>query len=299
MIDFCDLTLGGETTRDMHVFDAADKTFKYYGFVNGNPWNTSVQYKTNTVDRDTFGVKTGFEVTYHIKIEPNTAISDLKAVVERPNLWSVFVNGEKVTPIAGKWWLDRTFGVFAIGKALKTGDNNITLKASPMTIHSEIEPVYVLGNFSVEPASKGWVISTSKHEFTTGSWRRQGMPFYWQGIKYAKEYSIEKPANVYQVKLGDWKGTVAEVSVNGESAGIIGFAPYVLDISKFIKTGKNKVEVTIIGSLRNLLGPHHRNPAPGLASPWNWRFVPKYPSGNDYLMLDYGLMNDFELVEGN
>ena len=42
MIDFCDLELGGEITKDLNNFYAADKVFKYYGFNNGNPWNTSV-----------------------------------------------------------------------------------------------------------------------------------------------------------------------------------------------------------------------------------------------------------------
>ena len=69
MIDFCDLELGGEITKDLNNFYAADKVFRYYGFNNGNPWNTSVQFRTNTVDRDTFGVNTGFTATYHFTVK--------------------------------------------------------------------------------------------------------------------------------------------------------------------------------------------------------------------------------------
>ncbi len=57
-IEFCDLLLGEELTKDLHTYYAADKVFKNYGFKNGNPWNTSVQFKTKTVDRDTFGTNT-------------------------------------------------------------------------------------------------------------------------------------------------------------------------------------------------------------------------------------------------
>ena len=69
MIDFCDVEVGNEKIKDLNTYDAADKVFKYYGFKNGNPWNTSVQFKTNTVDRDTFGVNTGFTATYHFVIK--------------------------------------------------------------------------------------------------------------------------------------------------------------------------------------------------------------------------------------
>ena len=132
--------------------------FKYYGFKNGNPWNTSVQFKTNIVDRDTFGINTGFTATYHFTIKGKFDAASMKAVVERTGLWKVSVNGTEVKPEAGKWWLDRSFSVFSIGTLVRTGDNTITLKASPMKIHAEIEPVYILGDFSVKPAEKGLTI---------------------------------------------------------------------------------------------------------------------------------------------
>ncbi len=33
--------------------------------------------------------------------------------------------------------------------------------------------------------------------------------------------------------------------------------PFTLDISKWLKKGKNKIEITAVNNLRNLLGPHH------------------------------------------
>ena len=32
LIDFCDLELDGEITKDLNIFDAADKVFRHYGF---------------------------------------------------------------------------------------------------------------------------------------------------------------------------------------------------------------------------------------------------------------------------
>jgi alpha-L-rhamnosidase len=297
-VEFCDLLLGDELTKDLHTFNAADKVYKYYGFKNGNPWNTSVQFKTRTIDRDKFDANTGFTATYHFNIKGNVDLTGMKAVVERTYLWSVLVNGKEVKAEEGRWWLDRELGVFSIEKLVKKGDNTLTLKVSPMKIHAEIEPVYILGNFSVKPAEKGWTIEPSVNKLTTGSWKDQGMPFYSWGVEYEKEYNIDNPEGKYMVNLNAWKGTISEVTVNGQAAGVIAFPPYQNDITKFIKQGENKIEIKVIGSLKNLLGPHFNNPAPGLVGPWHFRNVKSYPSGKDYQMLDYGLMEEFDVLKG-
>jgi hypothetical protein len=298
MIDFCDLSVGNESIKELHIFDAADKVFKYYGFKNGNPWNTSVQYKTNIVDRDTFGVNTGFTATYHFNVKGRFNYSKIKAVVERPGLWKVMVNGTEVKPENGSWWLDRSFGVFNIGSLVKKGDNTISLIVSPMKIHAEIEPVYITGDFSVKSADKGWYIDSPASVLKPGSWKEQGLPFYSWSVTYSKEYNIDKPDGRWEVSLGNWKGTVAEVSVNGQAAITVAFPPYSADISGLLKPGVNTIDVKVTGSLRNLLGPHHKNARLGFVTPWSWRYVKGYPAGKDYQILDYGLMEDFTLYKG-
>lgn len=297
-IEFCDIQVGGELTEDLNTYNAADKVYKYYGFKNGNPWNTSVQFKTRTVDRDTFDINTGFTATYHFNVKGTFDYSSFKAVVERPHLWTVSVNGKEVKAEVGKWWLDRAFGVFNIRSLVKKGDNTISLKVLPMKIHAEIEPVYIVGDFSVKPAEKGWSVEAPVKLLAPGSWKEQGMPFYSWGVTYSKEFTIEKSEGNYSVSLNNWKGTIAEVTVNGKSATVIAFPPYRTDVTGLIKPGLNKVEVKVLGSLKNLLGPHFNNPAPGFVSPWLWRNVKSYPAGNDYQMLDYGLLDDFILYNG-
>ena len=295
-IDFCDLQLNTEIFRDLHVYDAADKAYKHHGFNDGNPWNTAVQYKEDIVRRDTFTTG-GFKAVYRFTVVGDFDMSDMQAAVERPYLYKVTINGKEVKPEAGKWFLDRDIGVFAIGSAVKKGVNELAIELSPMKVHAEIEPAYILGNFTVQPADKGFTIHPPAETFTAGSWKAQGRPFYNGVVTYAKTFDIANPEHRYQVHLGDWKGTVAAVSVNGQQAGIIGFEPYRLDVSKFIKQGVNTVEVKIVGSNKNLLGPFHNNPAPGMVSPWHFRNVKTYPAGCAYHQLDYGLMNDFDLKE--
>lgn len=93
-------------------------------------------------------------------------------------------------------------------------------------------------------------------------------------------------------------GTVAEVKVNGQSAGIIGWAPYQLDVTRFIKNGENEIEVLVFGSLKNVLGPHHGKFKPGLIGSWLWRTAPEHtPPGSQYNLIGYGLFEEFRLIE--
>jgi hypothetical protein len=297
MIDFCDLNLGGSTLKDLHQFTASDTVFKHHGFNDGNPWNHSVQYRDEIIARDTFPTGTGFIAYYHFTIDPGVDLSNLKAVVERPENWSVTVNGKLVERVDKEWWLDKSFAVYNIEKQVQAGANTLELVADPMKVHAEIEPVYILGDFSVVPEERGWKISPKK-KLTFGNWADLGMPLYGHEVSYSKTFTAGEDKS-YFVKLGEWKGTTAVVRVNDREAKILVHPPYNVDISKYVVEGENEVEIRIVGSLKNTLGPHHNNPKPGLVSPWQWRYINRYPSGSEYDLYEYGLMEDFEIVEIN
>ncbi|MEE3390880.1 MAG: glycosyl hydrolase [Candidatus Cryptobacteroides sp.] len=293
-VDFCDLTVKGKAYKNLYFASAADIAFKEHGFANGNPWNTSVQYKRNILDRDTFS-DGGFKVTYRFTINEDFDYSGFKLVSEKPEIFSVSVNGNPVKPADGEWWLDRSFGVYHIGNVVHKGINVVGVSVSPMSVFAEIEPIYILGDFSVSPEKLGWSISAPVGNMGLGSWKTQGQPFYSWDVSYVKEYVIDDLTRPYSISLNKWNGTVAEVFVNGEKAGSIGFDPFRLDISKFLKKGVNEIDVRVVGSHANLLGPFYSTSTHGLASPWHWKNVKNDIPGNDYRMYDYGLMEDYDL----
>jgi hypothetical protein len=72
---------------------------------------------------------------------------------------------------------------------------------------------------------------------------------------------LEAPASGERIVLelpGIDAAALARVLVNGSEAGVIMWAPYEIDVTSFVKTGENQIEVEFISTLRNLLGPHHR-----------------------------------------
>ncbi len=187
---------------------------------------------------------------------------------------------------------------FDISDHIIEGENDITLVAPRMDIHAELEPIYLTGNFGVAESQRGWVL-TELPELKFGSWKDQLRPFYSGSVQYQKIFNLDDSDNRrYRVKLNAWQGTVAEIKVNNKKAGIIGWQPYELDITESLNSGENKVEVIVTGSLKNLLGPHHKNPTKGFVTPWSFfRADQNQPPGNAYNLLDYGLMEDFDILQ--
>lgn len=299
MLDFCNLTLNKKTYADINYYDAAMEVYRQHGIERGNPWTVAVQFKSTLVDADTFSAGSGFEVEYPFIVEKGVddeKVNGLKLVVELPHLYQVFVNGNEVKRIPGEWWLSRENGVFDIGENVKHGQNSIKLICRPMSIYAEIEPVFLLGDFAVKQADKGFIISNPQ-VLTIGSWKNIGLPTYTDGVEYTRIYDIDHKSNECFVQLGKWSGTVAEVSVNGKKAGLIYTQPYQLDIADFIVEGKNTISVMVIGSLKNILGPFHQEQTKGLVTPWSWKYPPKQQSaGYDYALIDYGFFEEFEVL---
>ena len=112
---------------------------------------------------------------------------------------------------------------------------------------------------------------------------------------YTKLYQVDNPDQDFFVQLGRWNGTVAQVWVNGQKAGIIAWQPYRLNVSPWIKSGCNRVEVRVIGSNDNLYGPHYA-PLTGLMGPGSWNGVGSQLPGDQYRLSSYGLDEDFFLM---
>jgi hypothetical protein len=299
-VDYLDMETKSFKSEDMYFMTAMYKLFEISGLKTGNPWQHKIQYKQRYLEMDNFTSESWFKARYHFTIDASVtddALKSMQAVIERPDQWSVKLNGKEMTPASDKWWLDRYFPVYEIGALIKKGENIIELSAPKMTVFSELMPVYILGDFNLENAAKGFLIKPATNP-GLHSWKEKGLPFYGDKVSYSKTFTVVEPSGEFQVQLGPWKGAVAEVWVNGKNAGNIGWAPYQLDVSRFIQKGENLVEVRISGSLKNTLGYHHVVQSGWIDSPFSWNQGPvKQPSGSEYQFLDYGLFKEFSLMK--
>jgi hypothetical protein len=130
-------------------------------------------------------------------------------------------------------------------------------------------------------------------------WNAQGHPFYSAGVAYRQSFELAGLSGGYRVRLPEWYGSVARVDVNGRRAGYIVSAPWECDVTPLLKRGANSIEVVVIGTLKNTLGPHHGNHAPGSAWPSMFQHGPGDgpPPGRSYSTIGYGLFAPFLLEQ--
>ncbi len=301
MVNYLDLKTAKSDKKDIYFMNALIGLFNENGVAMGNPWQHKIQYKKTYLELDAqFKAESGFEASYHFNINPNLnaeAMKSIRAVVERPELWTVSVNGKEVSKTEGSYWIDKSFPEFAVGPYLKPGKNTLTLKAPRMHVLAEVMPVYFIGDFLVKPAKQGFEIADGTIN-ALGSWREAGLPFYSQKVAYSQTYKVTKAdGTAFKVKLNKWNGSVAEVLVNGQQAGLIAWQPNEMDVTSLLKDGDNEITVKVVGSLKNTFGYFFKEADKWIYGPHEWNYAPgKAPDASGYFLMDYGMMEPFELV---
>jgi len=294
-LDYVDVTAGNQMKKNTYFYKASQLVWQQNG-MEGNPWDNAVQFRDELITKK-FGADSGFEATYRFTID-GPVPKRLEVAIERADLYTISCNGISVSAKEGSWWLDKSFGKIDISSAAKEGNNTVTIKASPMTIYHELEAAYVLGDFALKEVDSGFVIVPEAGP-TPGRWDEQGHPFYAEGISYAQSFDVAEPAGRYCVQLADWYGSVAEVVVNGKPAGYIYHQPWECNVTDLITAGLNTIEITVIGTLKNTLGPHHSDAPLGSAWPGMFKQAPEAgpPPGNNYQTIGYGLFKPFTLYK--
>ena len=302
MINYLDLKSEKLDVQDSYFMGAVNDLFHANGVDLGNPWQHKIQFKKNYLKLDSMFTKDSwFEVSYHFQVHSNLshqAKSAMRAVVERPELWQVYVNGNLVEEMENGYWIEKSFPVFEIGDFVTSGNNTVTLKAPRMNILAEVMPIYIMGDFLVKPCDSGFEICQGKIE-KMGAWSEAGLPFYSQTVAYKQTFGIDKNSNAnYIIRLNEWKGTVAEVWVNGKSAGVIAWEPEELDVTPLLTHGENEVVVKVTGSLKNTFGFFYKKKEGWIFGPFTWNEAPEgIPLASDYFLDEYGLFEPFDLIQ--
>ena len=128
----------------------------------------------------------------------------------------------------------------------------------------EIEPVYLVGDFSVETNGE-WTeleknaerykgkfeISLPKRTINLADIHKQGYPFFCGELKLEGEIDIPNENSVLMLSTCGINAVRLEV---GDICQTI-LTPGKLNLASL--SGKHPIKLTLINNLRNLLGPHH------------------------------------------
>jgi hypothetical protein len=179
--------------------------------------------------------------------------------MESPEDFYISINGKTLEFRDMGYWKDTSFRRADIGDYIVQGENTIELtycgNGKP-----EIEAIYIIGDFKVKMAHQRIIslVPSCGKAFLEKDAATEGYPFYTGKIKISKE--INADVNDIQrclLHFDDIGATAATVRINGCKAGDIIWRPYEIDITRYFHPGRNRIEIEIVNSLHNLLGPHH------------------------------------------
>jgi hypothetical protein len=214
-------------------------------------------------------------------------------VVEQPQLYKIFINGNKINFDGAEFYRDHAFRLQDISGTLKVGHNQILLSMDYMAPQrssldamkrygTEIESIYLVGDFAVaatpseNPLKESQkyrdhllvsrpVYSMSRFAITKedssfdNDLVLKGYPFYAGSFSLKNTFHLQKVSkkDKYFISFPSFEAIVLKVRINGKEFLPLVYSPWEIDISEAISAGDNTIEITLINSLRNLLGPHH------------------------------------------
>ena len=255
-------------------------------YYNGAPQRYSWIYEECGTDGRVFELKFRFEV----KEVPD---GSLYAVIEKPLDYNLICN-QKACRETEDYFLDRKMIRFRV-PGLKKGENELVLRGIYRNA-TELEDIYLLGDFMVDQDRR---IVQDRGMLHFGDWTMQGLYHYPGSVVY--HFQVEKSPEDrkrYQLKLGDYRGTLGKVTVNGKDAGIlIGNTRKSVDITDFLTMESNAIDIQIIGSPRNMFGPFHQKYTGCSRISWeDFRTTGEFHT-DAYVLKPYGLQGQIVISE--
>jgi hypothetical protein len=238
------------------------------------------------------GTPVQFKFSFQVSVLP---LTEVYLVLESAEYYEIQLNGEAISNHSAGWFLDRSFDkVFLRG--LREGKNELVLSCGYHN-RMEVEDIYVIGDFGVDTDRR---IAAEPQTLSFGDWCTQGYFHYCGSMIYHFDITAGSVAETRTVlELGRYSAVTIEVRVNDKTVGHVPWrAANRLDLTEHLLGGENRIEIEVMGSPRNMLGPfHHTSGDPSTTS---WASFRK--TGDDYneayTLRPYGLFGDIKLYRG-
>lgn len=248
---------------------------------------------------------------FHFRVEDKPR--DIRLVVEDAEEYEIKVNGQAVAYTGLPYYMDRSFHPVNITPQVQLGENVIELArhfkptataafhlGSLFITHTgvELESIYLIGDFAVRGERSprkakcrcvrlvGDFALTQEEEACDGDLVAAGYPFFAGRLSLVSTVQLELPAPGEKVflTLPNLDLPLAKVKVNRQEAGAVIWQPYQVEITPLVRDGENTVEIELVTSLRNLLGPHHRRDGERDDTWGNPHFSGRASAGRDWYM---------------
>ena len=197
-------------------------------------------------EKETHQVTLWYEFFSKIEIEAWLGLEELNAS-------RIFLNGRKIEKEDCGYYVDPAIRVISLQKLCK-GKNILRIEVSYHQ-KTNLENLYLLGNFDVQVGEKTSTIREMASKLQLGDITKQGMPFYTGNLEYHFEIQIEEDGE-YAVRVPKFSSPVLEMFVDGNEKGILAYEPHRQTLG-YLKKGIHDICIELYGNRYNGFGMLH------------------------------------------
>ncbi|MDP4132634.1 MAG: hypothetical protein Q8882_01315, partial [Bacillota bacterium] len=196
---------------------------------------------------------------------------DIFLCMEEPKSFELEVNGNHVdTDTYEGEYIDIAFKRIRIRKELLLKGNNIIETKTKYNFKTNLEPMYLTGNFGVRTEKNYCVIINLPEKLEIGDITGQGLPFYGGRVRYF--FDIPASSKLL-VEVENIDAALLVINPDKDNKAIIS-KPYIIDT-----TGNDgKLVIDAVLTRRNTFGPYHIYPA----KQWGCQPQSFYTTGDAY-----------------
>ena len=170
--------------------------------------------------------------------------------MENPEKFRIFVNGIELEQQISNFYLDRAVKNLLLDRKLFVkGTNKLVLVCDKYDYHTNLEAIYLRGNFGVDGNSH---INALPQKLFFGDWCKQALANYAGNVTYFIDVDNSAPS---KITFPHWQGTLIGVKIDDGEEKIIPFFPFEAELP----CGSHRLAVTIYGHRRNAFGPFYLN----------------------------------------
>lgn len=234
-------------------------------------------------------VNDGCKVALLFTFRADCKIEGATLAMETSERFTIALNGKEVPWKDAGWTLDKEIRKCVLPDIVQ-GENQLLL-----TCHykndMELENIYIEGNFGVTGERTLTELPT---QLAPGSWTEQGLKHYCGSVTYVMEYICNAPGDKVFLQLPAIAAVCVKVRVNKQEILIPWDFERELCIGDWLHSGSNRIEVEVVGSPRNMMGPFHLKAKPYNTNDGSFAPSPEKYSA-EYLLQEYGLMGDVQI----
>jgi hypothetical protein len=192
-------------------------------------------------------------VTLYYEFRSEIEADNILLAMERLEDAKIYLNDQPVNGKVTGYYVDSFIHTVAL-PPVRRGTNRLTIEL-PFGRGTNLENIYILGNFGVELKGRSAYIVNAPESLEFGDITRQGLAFYTGNVDYRFKVVCSEDREVI-VSVPHFSSPVMEVFVDGVSKGLIAFAPHKLSLGK-LEAGEHRMVIRLYGNRFNGFGTLH------------------------------------------